>query len=375
MAHQNGLSQWTRIVSSHLPNLSWNQLKVLSEYSYGMVLTRRSGMNQIADFVAKMKGEKPNTVRQRLREWNYDAADKAGKKRQAVAVASCFVWLVSWIVSWWRGGEKRLVLAMDASSLGQVFTVLSISLVYRGCALPVAWKIVPGNAKGAWKDHWLGLLKLIHPAVPRKWCVLVLTDRGLYAKWLYQAIRRYHWQPFMRINVTGQYRLRHGTQWRPLKQVVSRNGRGFARRVTCFKTKESQLNCTLLACWQAPYKDPWLIVTSLPVSQANIAWYGMRAWIEAGFKDFKRGGWHWEQTKMQRPERAERLWLVMTVAMLWTLSVGGEADLDISPATIPDLLGLSCFTAGVIQILVAVCTAQPIPVGRFYPAQYPPPPL
>ena len=32
------------------------------------------------------------------------------------------------------------------------------------------------------------------------------------------------------------------------------------------------------------------------------------AWIECGFKDSKRGGWHWEQTKRLAPARAERLW-------------------------------------------------------------------
>ena len=28
----------------------------------------------------------------------------------------------------------------------------------------------------------------------------------------------------------------------------------------------------------------------------------------------KRGGWHWEQTKMLAPARAERLWLAWAVA-------------------------------------------------------------
>jgi len=40
----------------------------------------------------------------------------------------------------------------------------------------------------------------------------------------------------------------------------------------------------------------------------------VRAWIECGFKDSQRGGWHWEQTKMLAPARAERLWLAWAVA-------------------------------------------------------------
>ncbi len=117
--------------------------------------------------------------------------------------------------------------------------------------------------------------------------------------------------------------------------MVRQEGRVVSRRVLCFKTETAQLRCTLLACWQADYTDPWLIVTDLSVCQAQVVWYGMRAWIEAGFKDFKRGSWRWEQTKMTRPERAERLWLVMTVAMLWVLSVGGEVEAELTPSSLP----------------------------------------
>lgn len=252
-------------------------------------------------------------------------------------VLACFVPLLLWILSWWRSGEKRLVLVLDATSLGQIFTVLVMSVVYRGCAIPVAWAIVAGNATGSWKEHWLGLLALAHRAIPRKWCVLVLTDRGWYAKWLYQAIRAYRWHPFMRINMQGHYRSCRGKTWHSLGRLVKQNGAILARRVICFKTEHAQLVCTLLACWKVGYADPWLVVTDLPVSQACVVWYAMRAWIECGFKDFKRGGWRWEQTKMTHPERAERLWLVMTVATLWVLSVGGEADLAVSPASLPAL--------------------------------------
>lgn len=378
MSHQAGLCQWTGIVSRRMGNLSWSQAKVLAEYSYGLVMTRRCGLSSIAHFIGVLKGESWNTVRQRLREWCYDAPDKRGPGRQEVEVARCFEALLVWILSWWGVGEKRLVLALDATSLGQVFTVLVMSVMYRGCSIPVAWAIVVGNSQGSWQRHWLGLLALAHRAIPRKWCVLVLTDRGLYAKWLFAAIRAYGWHPFMRINQQGQYRLQSGKTWHSLHGFVRQNGSMVARRVLCFKTDYAQLPCTLLGCWQRGYAEAWLIVTDLPIHQACVVWYAMRAWIEAGFKDFKRGGWRWEQTKMQRPERAERLWLVMSVATLWALSVGGEADAECSPATLPPLpkpRPLSCFVLGLNLILAAACSALPLPVGRFLPQEWSPAPL
>jgi hypothetical protein len=43
-------------------------------------------------------------------------------------------------------------------------------------------------------------------------------------------------------------------------------------------------------------------------------------------KDSKRGRWHWEQTKMTDPARAEWLWLIIAVATLWTVAVGCAAE-------------------------------------------------
>jgi hypothetical protein len=96
--------------------------------------------------------------------------------------------------------------------------------------------------------------------------------------------------------------------------------------VTCFKTRERQLDGTLLARWDAAYAEPWLILTDLPPSQADAIWYGLRAWIAGGSKDATRGGWHWEQTKMTDPARAERGWLAMALATLWVVRVGGAAE-------------------------------------------------
>src|SRR5687767_3941443 len=196
MSHQEGLCQWIGEVSRRLPNLNRRQAAVLAVFSYGMVMTRRCGISSVAHFIAVLQGKEVNSVRQCLREWCYDAPDKRGQKRQEVEVLSSFSFLLKWILAWWTKGERRLVLALDATTLRQTFTVLAVSVVYRGCAIPVAWAIVPTTAKGAWQPHWLGLLALVAAAIPKSWWVLVLTDRGLYAKWLYQAIRAHHWHPF-----------------------------------------------------------------------------------------------------------------------------------------------------------------------------------
>jgi Transposase DDE domain len=382
-----GLSQWETTVSTHLPTLSPAQATVLALWSFGMVLARSCGITSVTALLAPLLDAQENTVRQRLREWCYDAQDKRGTKRQDLDVTTCFAPLLRWVLAWWPALEQRLVLAMDATTLGQRFTVLAISVVYRGCAIPVAWVVVEATRKGAWRPHWEALFDHLQGSVPADWTVLVLADRGLYARWLFQHLVKRGWHPFLRINLGGNVRPQGSATFRPLATLVPHIGRAWGGRVTCFSSPESQLACTLLARWDADYAEPWLILTDLAPEAAAAAWYGMRSWIEGGFKDLKRGGWQWHQTKMTDPARATRLWLAMAVATLWVVSVGGEADATLPVSSLEDLPELhvarrratgrtrprllSCFRRGVLTILTALLQGQPLPLGRFLPEPWP----
>jgi len=92
-----------------------------------------------------------------------------------------------------------------------------------------------------------------------------------------------------------------------------------------------------MACWEEGYDEPWFLVTDLDPDQAEGLWYGMRLWIEGGFKLLKSGGWQWQATRMTDPDRVERLWLVLAVATRYVLAVGGEADEEeFADAAVPE---------------------------------------
>jgi hypothetical protein len=164
---------------------------------------------------------------------------------------------------------------------------------------------------------------------------------------------------------------RPGTSWRG-------TGIAFARK---------QVACTLLARWEEGYKDPWLILTDLAPEASDAGWYGLRAWIEQGFKITKRAGWQWHRTRMRDPDRAARLWLAVAVATLWLLSVGEVADETIPVSTLLDVTGMcperprtrratrlrlvSVFRQGWVTLLVALLRHEPMPQGRFVPEPWP----
>jgi hypothetical protein len=388
MSRWEAVSTWERTVSSHFPGLSRPQARVLAWWSYGVVLAQRCGQSSVAAALAAGLGQREGTVRQRLREWCYDADDKHGAKRRQIEVETCFAPLLGWVLSWWASDERRLALALDATTLGERFTVLALCVVYRGSAVPVAWAVVRANHPGAWRPHWERLLHLLQGSVPAGWTVLVLADRGLYAPWLFTAIVQLGWHPALRINGgmgSGLYRLPTSGGWRPLASLLTAPGSAWCGAVDCFR--EQTVRCTVLARWEAGYHEGWLVVTDLPPASAEVAWYGLRAWVEGGFKDLKRDGWQWQQTRMTDPQRAARVWLVLAVATLWALSLGGAAEVAQSASNLealppthvarrratgrPTPRLLSCFRRGVLLLALGATAALPPPPARFLPEPWP----
>lgn len=90
---------------------------------------------------------------------------------------------------------------------------------------------------------------------------------------------------------------------------------------------------------------------------------------------------------MEKPARAERHWLVMAVASLWVVSVGGEVDATRPASTLESLpdthvarrrnMGrkkprkMSCFALGILTITVSLLQGQHIPTGHFIPFTWP----
>jgi hypothetical protein len=300
-------------------------------------------------------------------------------------VESCLAPLLQWVLQWWDGNQ--LALALAATTLGQRFVVLVISVLSRGCAIPVAWTVLPAGEKHAWRPEWLRMLRQVRAAVPRRFFVIVLADRGLYARWLFRRIVRVGWRPLLRVNTGGALRPAASAHSQSLRHLVPQHGARWVGAGTAFQGPRRRLKCTLLARWEVDYAEPWFLLTDLAPKASDACWDGLRAWIEHGFKLTKRGGWQWQRTRMTDPHRAARRWLAVAVATLWLLSVGGEAETTIPVGTRLPLPGrlfspwrsrqatqlrlISVFRQGWIAILVALLNHRHLPTGRFFPEPWP----
>src|SRR2546421_7745761 len=325
------IANMQRDVRSLLPGLSRSQANVLGELVFAMLMVDGCGMTRICSYLSALLGQAVGTLRQKYREMYYEKEAKAGVKkgrckRRELVVEELFADLLRGVLRDWQG-PKTLVLALDASTLSDRLTVLSISVVYRGCGIRVAWTILPGAGEGTWRPHWERMLTRLSEAVPSEWQVLVMADRGLYAAWLFTAIQAQGWHPFLRVKQALSFQAEGETTFREIGTRVKRLGREWKGQGS-WSEKGEQMQGTGWVRWERGYEEPICVVSDLPTSQAKTAWYQLRFWIEDDYKDGKRGWFHWEHSKMSKPERASRQWLVLSIAMQKAVLVGGELEVQ-----------------------------------------------
>jgi hypothetical protein len=221
---RKALERWTGLLSRRLPTLSLSQAKGLALWSIGIVLARSSSLHAVVLALACWLPFHPLSLRKRLQEWYLEAGAKKGhgtagrgyqRRDWEAHTASPDLW--AWILDGWP--SQQIVLALDPTNFGDRFTILNISVLYRGCAVPVSWTVVEGCQSEAWEPHWERMLEALAGSVPAGWQVLVLTDRGLYSPRLFRCLLRLHWHPFLRIRAQGFYRPLGSQKWLDLSDL------------------------------------------------------------------------------------------------------------------------------------------------------------
>ncbi len=327
--------QMERTIAQYMSHLRPSERRGLMLWVYGTVIARSACQNAVA--TALLSLGLWNSVRQRLREWLYDGSERARPCNTQLEVSLCFAPLTRWLLSWWQ--TDQLALAIDATLHSDRLTALVVSVLYRGCAIPVAWHILPANTRGPWIGPITGLLQSLEPSIPKHMSVLVMTDRGLWSPRLWKQIRAQGWHPVMRIRGDAVFQPVGGCRM-PARRLIPGPGHAWVGTGTAFNTKHRHRFGTLIVMWDEEQAQPWIVLTDLAPQDVGVSWYGLRVWIELGFRALKGVGWQWQHTRRTDPDRASRHWLVIAVAMLWVMAYGSRAEDADALGVRPDKLRL-----------------------------------
>ena len=313
--------QMRQTIQHYMPHLRRSQIDGLTLWVYGTIVGGSGCQNAVVCALSFVAGF--HTMRQYLREWMYDGRDRTSPCRTQLDVRLCFVPLLRWILAWWR--SRELALAIDPTMRGDQINSIVISVLYRSCAIPIAWHILPANRPGEWIAPVVELLKLLSSAMPEDKTVLVMCDRGLRSPRLWKQICSAGWHPYIRQSINTVFCPDGGTRLRA-RDLAPGPGYAYIGYGTAFRLPRIRRRGTMIVVWDSSQDEPWVVMTDLRPEDAGARWYALRFWIEVGFRALKSVGWQWNKSRRTDPQRVSRHWLVLSVATLWTLAYGSRVE-------------------------------------------------
>ena len=309
MGAKEMVCQWRSTVKGLLPGLGTRTVKALAAISVAMAPAGHCHSGRVA---ALMPG--PARVASRRRRVERFLAN------DAVDPAAAMGELGRSVLSAWSG--RPLILILDETPKGERLRCMKLSVGYRKRALPLAYEVYTPRRRGLDKLV-LSLLRRAAGQLPPGAEVTLLADRGLCWPCVIRFCRGRGWHYVLRMQGATRVRTGDGAE-RAARDLCPRPGAAawLGTGVRVFKKAGWIDGLNVVATWERRCREPWLLVTDRPASYARCRGYARRAWCEQMHRDEKRQGFHWGDSRVERPAHAARLLLAMAVAMLLAVSVG-----------------------------------------------------
>jgi len=242
---------------------------------------------------------------------------------------------------------ETLVLVMDGSVVGCGCVALMIHVLYKGRALPLAWRVRQGP-KGHFPEALhIALLNLIRACLPEGTPVVFLGDGEFDGTMLQQTLHEAGWHYACR---TAQSTV---ATWEGETFRLDTLG-ACSKPGTLIELKEVKITrdaygpVMVLSCWGKGYHEPLYVVSNMDAAEEACRYYQKRFGIETFFSDQKSRGFHIHKSHISDPQRLSRLLIAACLAYIWMIYLGAlcgkEGWLSIIHRT--DRCDLSLFQLG-----------------------------
>ena len=211
--------------------------------------------------------------------------------------------------------NKALYLALDTADLHNGYILIRLSLIYRGRAVPVAWRIMRHNSTTvSYRDYRVLLYQalLILPPGHR---VVLLADRGFVHAELIKFARKHNWGYRLRAKANTQVRLSDG-RVASMAEICPPKGHAHCYRDVQVLGEGIGPVHIALANPKSAKEEPWYIISDEVTTVTTLDEYALRFDTEEEFLDDKSGGFEVESSELDDPKAISRLFLVIAVATL-----------------------------------------------------------
>jgi hypothetical protein len=222
---------------------------------------------------------------------------------------------------------ETLVLVMDVSGVGRGCCALMMHVIYKGRALPLAWR-VRQSPKGHFpEDLHIALVELVSDLIPEGTKVVLLGDGEFDGTQLQETLTELGWKYACRTSKG------HTVTWDGETFPVAELGACIkAGRLIELKevqiTREAYGPVLLLCCWAKGHVEPLYLVSNMSSAEEAIGYYKKRFRIETFFSDHKSRGFNIQKSHLADPQRLSRLLIASCLAYIWLVYLGALCKRD-----------------------------------------------
>ena len=216
---------------------------------------------------------------------------------------------------------KTLVVVMDGSVVGRGCLALMLHVVYKGRALPLAWRVRHSPKGHCPEALHIAMVELMSTVIPEGAKVVFLGDGEFDGTALQDRLREMGWSYVCRTAMSTtamwegeSFRLDAlGTCIQPGKLIELKD---------VYITREAYGPIMVLCCWAKGYQEALYLVSNLATAEEACRLYQKRFRIETFFSDQKSRGFHIHKSHISDPQRLSRLLIAACLAYIWIVYLG-----------------------------------------------------
>ena len=220
--------------------------------------------------------------------------------------------------------EDCLYLCLDTSLFWDEYCLIRLAVVYRGRALPVAWRVLHHTSASVAFVDYQAVLSQAAGCLPAGVKVVLLADRGFVHTDLMRALtQQWHWHYRIRLKKDSWIKPT-GRGWCQLKDFHFQQGQATYFHNVLLRKTARYGPVHIIVGRNNVNGEFWAILSDEPTNLQTFAEYGLRFDIEEGFLDDQSSGWNIQQSQIRSVCALSRLWFVLALATLYVTAQGTE---------------------------------------------------
>jgi hypothetical protein len=205
--------------------------------------------------------------------------------------------------------------------LWNTYCLIRISVIYRGRAVPLGWRVIEHGSAMVSFETYEALLEEVKGRLPFACQVVFLADRGFADTQLMGHLREMGWH--FRIRIKENFWIYPCSQ-EPFQvsEIDLKPGHmSFWQQVSI---TDKHFGPVSLAAAHPAGDKPWYVISDEPAELKTLQEYGLRFDIEENFLDDKSNGFQLESSLIRSAQALERLCFVLAMATLYLVSLGTD---------------------------------------------------